>query len=166
MGVDARSLFGGRGPFVLKASAASTSLGGLRMGGPRPGRTADGPIRRIRAVISRIPRGRVVTYGQVAELAGYPGAARLAVRALVSGSGLPWHRVVAAGGRIALPGPDGAEQRLRLTLEGVTFAAGRVRLEAHQWSPASAPFRPNRPQRRPRRRSAPRQEHGPVISGT
>ena len=57
----------------------------------------------------------------MAAVAGFPGAARLTVRALYRGTGLPWHRVVAAGGRIALTGEDGQEQRLRLRMEGVTF---------------------------------------------
>lgn len=90
---------------------------------------------RIRRVIARVPRGRVITYGQAAEAAGFPGAARLTVRALYRGIGLPWHRVVAAGGRIALPGSDGREQRLRLEIEGVTFRGERVRMDLHSWLP-------------------------------
>jgi len=77
----------------------------------------------------------VITYGQVAEAAGFPRAARLTVWALQRGSGLPWHRVVAAGGRIALPGEDGREQRLRLETEGVVFRGGRVRIDLHNWTP-------------------------------
>ena len=96
-------------------------------------------LSRLRSVIARIPRGRVTTYGQVAELAGFPGAARLTVRALQHGEGLPWHRVVAAGGRIALPGEEGLEQRLRLEMEGVTFRGGRVRMDLHRWSPRNPP---------------------------
>ncbi len=90
-------------------------------------------LARIRAVIGRVPRGRVVTYGTAAEVAGFPRGARLTVRALYHGDRLPWHRVVAAGGRIALPGLDGREQRLRLALEGVSFRAGRVRMDVHAW---------------------------------
>jgi methylated-DNA-protein-cysteine methyltransferase-like protein len=89
----------------------------------------------IRRVIAKVPRGRVITYGHAAEAAGFPGAARLAVRALSGSTGLPWHRVVAAGGRIALTGEDGQEQRLRLQVEGVTFRGGRVRMDLHAWSP-------------------------------
>lgn len=85
-----------------------------------------------------------MTYGQVASLAGAPGAARLTVRALRSGVGLPWHRVVAAGGRIALPGDDGEEQRLRLTLEGVRFRGRRVRMDLHTWVPRRRPARRGR----------------------
>jgi alkylated DNA nucleotide flippase Atl1 len=57
-------------------------------------------------------------------------------RALRAGLGLPWHRVVAAGGRIALPGEAGWEQRLRLQREGVRFRGRRVQLAAHQWRPS------------------------------
>jgi methylated-DNA-protein-cysteine methyltransferase-like protein len=89
----------------------------------------------IRGVIARIPRGKVTTYGKVAEAAGFPGAARLTVWALQGGEGLPWHRVVDAGGRIALPGEGGREQRVRLEIEGVTFRGGRVRVDLHGWTP-------------------------------
>lgn len=89
----------------------------------------------VGAVIARVPRGKVITYGQAAQAAGFPGAARLTVRALQRESGLPWHRVVGAGGRIALPGEEGQEQRLRLEMEGVTFRGGRVRMDLHAWTP-------------------------------
>ncbi|HTT44662.1 MAG TPA: MGMT family protein [Thermoplasmata archaeon] len=89
----------------------------------------------LREVIARVPRGKVITYGQVAAAAGFPGGARLTVRALQGESGVPWHRVVGAGGRIALPGEEGREQRLRLEVEGVTFRGGRVRMELHNWTP-------------------------------
>jgi methylated-DNA-protein-cysteine methyltransferase related protein len=98
----------------------------------------------FRRVISRIPRGKVITYGDVARAAGHPGAARLTVWALQRGVGLPWHRVVGAGGRIRLPGEDGREQRLRLELEGVTFRGDRVRLERHHWVPKMPRTRPER----------------------
>jgi methylated-DNA-protein-cysteine methyltransferase-like protein len=92
-------------------------------------------LARLRRVIASVPRGKVITYSQVAAVAGFPGAARLTVRALYGGTGLPWHRVVAAGGRIALTGEDGQEQRLRLRMEGVTFRGGRVRMDLHGWAP-------------------------------
>lgn len=98
--------------------------------------TSLGPFR---AVIARVPRGRVITYGQVAKAAGYPRAARQTVRALQGVMGLPWHRVVGAGGRIALPGEEGQEQRLRLELEGVKFRGRKVRMDLHGWMPRSRP---------------------------
>lgn len=80
----------------------------------------------IRAVIRKIPRGRVSSYGAVAEAAGIPRGARVAVRALQGAVDLPWHRVVGAGGRIALQGESAFEQRFRLESEGVRFAGKRV----------------------------------------
>ena len=84
---------------------------------------------RIRDTIRKIPRGKVSTYGAVARAAGYPGAARQVVRALKRTYGLPWQRVVAAGGRIALPGEFGLEQRFRLEAEGVKFSGKKVRMK-------------------------------------
>jgi len=114
---------------------------------PRSSRPAAPPTAytRILAVVRRIPRGRVATYGQVAALAGYPHAPRLAgyaLHALPDGSPVPWHRVLGAGGRLSLGrlSPDGALlQRLRLEAEGVAFdARGRVRLARHAWKGGAA----------------------------
>ena len=97
---------------------------------------------RIYAVIRRIPRGRVATYGQVATLAGLPGRPRLAGYALYASRPhhrLPWHRVLGAGGRLTLAALDPASaltQRMRLEAEGVRFTArGRVDMVAFQWRP-------------------------------
>lgn len=87
----------------------------------------------IRATILKIPRGKVSTYGAIARAAGYPRAARQVVRALRKSFGLPWHRVVAAGGRIALPGESGMEQRFRLRSEGVGFSGTRVRMKEYEF---------------------------------
>jgi methylated-DNA-protein-cysteine methyltransferase-like protein len=86
----------------------------------------------IRDIIRKIPKGKVSTYGEIARAAGFPGRARQVVWALRNGRGLPWHRVVAAGGKISLPGENGLEQRLRLEFEGVTFRGSRVWMEKHQ----------------------------------
>src|SRR5437016_5842386 len=88
---------------------------------------------RIRNAIMKIPRGKVSTYGGIARAAGFPGAARQVVRALQHSHGLPWHRVVAAGGRIALPGEAGFEQRFRLESEGVRFSRKKVRMAEHEF---------------------------------
>jgi len=87
---------------------------------------------KIRAIILKIPKGKVATYGQVAAAAGFPGAARQVVWALRSARGLPWHRVLGAGGNIRLPGESGFEQKMRLQSEGVTFRGERVRMDLHQ----------------------------------
>jgi len=102
----------------------------------RAGRGRSGYFARVRAVVRRIPRGRVATYGAVARAAGFPGAARQvawALRAPPRSAPLPWHRVLGAGGRILLPGQAGLEQRVRLETEGVTFSGGRVRMIRHEY---------------------------------
>ena len=84
-------------------------------------------LERLRAMVRRIPHGRVATYGEVARAAGFPGAARQVAWALHSCDGsVPWHRVVGACGRILLGGDSGLEQRLRLEAEGVRFQGARV----------------------------------------
>jgi methylated-DNA-protein-cysteine methyltransferase-like protein len=86
-------------------------------------------------VIRRIPRGKVATYGQVAAAAGHPKAARQVVRALNTFPGLPWHRVVGAGGAIRVPGEHALEQRMLLEMEGVVFRGTRVHMARHGWKP-------------------------------
>ena len=93
----------------------------------------DGQMfRRMLAVVRKIPRGKVATYGQIAYEAGFPGAARQVSWALHGSSGVPWHRVLGSGGHILLRGEAGFEQRMRLRAEGVAFAGQRVLLAEHQ----------------------------------
>jgi methylated-DNA-protein-cysteine methyltransferase-like protein len=89
-------------------------------------------LEELRATARKIPRGKVSTYGAVAKAAGFPGAARQVVWALQKARGVPWHRVVGAGGHIRLPGERGMEQRIRLETEGVAFRGARVRMELHE----------------------------------
>jgi methylated-DNA-protein-cysteine methyltransferase-like protein len=90
------------------------------------------PEAAIRSTIRKIPRGKVATYGQVAEAAGYPGYHRQVSQVLNrSGDSLPWYRVLGAGGEIKLPGEAGHDQRIRLTFEGVRFRGKRVDMTAH-----------------------------------
>jgi alkylated DNA nucleotide flippase Atl1 len=88
---------------------------------------------KIRAAIMNIPCGHVSTYGAIARAAGLPGGARLVVRTLGQSHGLPWHRVVAAGGRIAIPGEGGLDQRFRLEMEGVKFNGKKVRMAEFEY---------------------------------
>jgi methylated-DNA-protein-cysteine methyltransferase related protein len=81
---------------------------------------------RIERAVRAIPRGKVSTYGGIARAAGFPGAARRVVAILRRGFGLPWQRVLGAGGAIKLTGDSGAEQRFRLEAEGVRFRGRRV----------------------------------------
>ena len=95
---------------------------------------------RLYSIIQQIPKGCVATYGQVAELAGLPGCARMVGRTLSqlpSGSQLPWHRVIAASGKISLPENSDSfiEQKKRLLEEGVGVNKNRVNLSARQWQP-------------------------------
>ncbi|HJR35518.1 MAG TPA: MGMT family protein, partial [Gemmatimonadales bacterium] len=73
---------------------------------------AFSPYQRIYAVVRRIPRGKVATYGQVARLARLPGRARqvgYAMHALPSGTTVPWQRVVNAQGKVSRRRVPGAE---------------------------------------------------------
>jgi methylated-DNA-protein-cysteine methyltransferase-like protein len=88
---------------------------------------------KIRAAIMKVPRGHVSTYGAIARAAGLPGGARLVVRTLGQSHGLPWHRIVAAGGRIAIPGEGGLDQRFRLEMEGVKFSGRKVRMAEFEY---------------------------------
>ena len=95
---------------------------------------SDGTHSRIHKVVSRIPRGRVATYGQVARLVGY------AMAALPTGTRIPWQRVVNAQGAISLPGKSAERQRTLLEREGVRFdARGRIDLDRFLWQPRTRP---------------------------
>ena len=106
---------------------------------PKP--SADGVHARIHAVVRRIPRGRVASYGQVARVAGLASHARLvgyAMAALQGGTSVPWHRVVNAQGRVSPRATRGADslQRALLEREGVRFdAQGRIELALFCWRP-------------------------------
>jgi methylated-DNA-protein-cysteine methyltransferase-like protein len=113
-------------------------------------------------MVRRVPRGRVVTYGQVARLVGRPRAARAVGRALraleeVRARGVPWHRVVNGSGRISYRDRFGPEiQRELLEDEGIVFdARGRLDLARLTWP---GPARSRKPSdspspRRQRRRT-------------
>src|SRR5579864_9726352 len=100
----------------------------------QPGPTlAETRRTKIRTAIMNIPRGHVSSYGAIAQAAGIPRGARLVVRTLGQSHGLPWHRVVAAGGRIAIPGEGGLDQRFRLEMEGVKFSGKKVRMAEFEY---------------------------------
>ena len=91
--------------------------------------------------VRRIPAGQVASYGQIAELAGMPGAARQvgwALNALREEQDVPWHRVINAQGAISARGVREIAdlQRAMLESEGVFFdARGRLDLERYRWQP-------------------------------
>jgi methylated-DNA-protein-cysteine methyltransferase related protein len=88
---------------------------------------------RVVRCVRGLPAGTVSSYGALAKAAGWPGAARQVVRILQQVQGLPWHRVVGSGGAIKLSGENGAEQRFRLRMEGVTFRGARVDMKRHEF---------------------------------
>ena len=94
---------------------------------------------RVVSVIRAIPRGFVMSYGQVAAAAGNPRGARQVVRILHSMSekhALPWHRIINAKGEISLPGND---QRRLLESENVQFDVnGKINLTTYRWFPPDA----------------------------
>jgi methylated-DNA-protein-cysteine methyltransferase related protein len=108
---------------------------------PQAGSSNTYPL--IYAVVRRIPKGRVLSYGQVARLAGLPGRARqvgYAMYALPAGTRVPWQRVINAQGKISRRRIPGAEisQRILLEREGVRFGAGgKISFERFGWKPAT-----------------------------
>ncbi len=111
----------------------------------------------IYAVVRRIPSGHVATYGQVAELAGIPGGARVAGAAMKTSKptdNVPWQRVIGKAsklrGRIAIHDPVGAAvQRKLLEDEGVTIGeTGLVKLDVFGWLPTGESGRAASPRRR------------------
>jgi methylated-DNA-protein-cysteine methyltransferase-like protein len=91
---------------------------------------------RILATIDSIPRGRVATYGGVAQEAGLPRYARFVARVLgelPTGHDLPWHRVIGAGGRLKTCGAAAKLQARLLRAEGVPVREGKVDLRTHVW---------------------------------
>ncbi len=98
----------------------------------------------VLAIVARIPPGRIATYGDVARLAGRPGAARAVggVLAAAARPGLPYPRVIAAGGRLGGFGGGPAIKSALLAAEGHTIRAGRVRgFSRLRWPSRNAPDR-------------------------
>lgn len=95
---------------------------------------------RIFTIVKEIPKGYVATYGQVANLAGLPGYARVVGQTLSNlprDSQLPWHRVISAAGKISVleDSESFLEQKKRLLNEGITFTKTRINLKEYQWQP-------------------------------
>ena len=98
---------------------------------------------RILDCIQQIPFGMVSTYGAVARAAGIAGGARQVAATLRhSSKGVPWHRVVGAGGEIKIPGHGALEQRMLLKNEAVKFRGHRIEMSRHEFEfPQSRAFR-------------------------
>lgn len=111
----------------------------------RPQTPTPAQVRReaLYAALAQIPSGRVISYGELARLAGLGRAARWVgqmLGRLPEGTQLPWHRVIGAGGRLSLPpdSPAGLEQRARLRAEGVYLEGSRVDLRRYGWHPGAS----------------------------
>jgi len=96
-------------------------------------------ITAIYLVLSQIPKGKVITYGNLAKLAGMPNGARMVGRLmceLPEGSQLPWHRVINAQGKISLPVGSEAycEQKFRLLNEGIEFVNEKIKLSIYGYN--------------------------------
>ncbi|XQE69055.1 MGMT family protein [Pseudomonas sp. P3C3] len=107
--------------------------------------TASPEARRaaLYSVLAAIPEGKVVSYGELAALAGLGRAARWVghtLSQLPDDTRLPWHRVLGAGGRLSLAAgtPSGKEQRARLRAEGLIIRNDRVDIRRHGWRPEEA----------------------------
>ena len=95
---------------------------------------------RIFTIVKEIPKGYIATYGQVANLAGLPGYARVVGQTLSKlprDTQLPWHRVISAAGKISVleDSESFLEQKKRLLNEGITFTKTRINLKEYQWQP-------------------------------
>lgn len=98
-------------------------------------------VKNVWQVVEDIPRGHVLTYGEVARLAGMGRAARRvsqAMRRAPRGMRLPWHRVVNAAGKISFPADSTGyrQQKERLEREGVVFVKGKIDLDRHGYKGA------------------------------
>jgi methylated-DNA-protein-cysteine methyltransferase-like protein len=105
----------------------------------KPARKPAGSWSGIYKLVKQIPRGSVITYGGVAKKIRLRGGARVvgyAMAACPNGSGIPWHRVIGAGGHLRLNEPLVSLQRRLLESEGVHFIGRRVDIEQHLWRKA------------------------------
>jgi len=108
----------------------------------------------VYALVKKIPRGRVTTYGEIARSLRLRGGARAAGHAMAacpSGRGIPWHRVVGAGGRLLIAEPHASLQRRLLETEGVAMTERGVNMKQHAWSPMKP-----KPRRARRKAASPR----------
>jgi methylated-DNA-protein-cysteine methyltransferase-like protein len=93
---------------------------------------------RVYRLVKQIPRGRVTTYGAIAKAIREPGGARVvgyAMAATPSGRGIPWHRVISAGGKIRMPEPHASKQRRLLQSEGIQVGVGSIDMKIYGWLP-------------------------------
>lgn len=99
---------------------------------------------RIWRTVQLIPKGKVASYGQIADLAGLPGRARLVGKSLgyvpkegYLGAPVPWFRVINSAGKISFPAgtPNFEQQKQLLQDEQVVVIGARIKLKEFQWQP-------------------------------
>src|SRR5438045_9205209 len=95
---------------------------------------------RIYRLVSRIPAGCVLSYGEIGRIAG-TGPRQVAAAMRDCPAGLPWHRVVGAGGKIRTPGEYAWIQRERLIAEGIRFRGLGFSYEVYRWKHPKYPHR-------------------------
>jgi methylated-DNA-protein-cysteine methyltransferase-like protein len=130
-----------------RAKRAATASAGV---GTRPGSTGAEPTpyaREVLDLVDRIPPGKVMTYGDVAEMHGRGSARTVGAVMAQHGREVPWHRVVQASGRPAEPYVQQALERL--SAEGCPVAGQTVLLAATRWDgrPPGRPVTPAVPAR-------------------
>jgi methylated-DNA-protein-cysteine methyltransferase-like protein len=94
----------------------------------------------VYALVKRIPRGKVLTYGALAKAINLPGGARAAGRAMAAtpkGRAIPWHRVVGAGGKLLIREPYSSLQKKLLATDGAKLIESRVDLKSCAWQPTT-----------------------------
>lgn len=102
--------------------------------------TAEQRREALYLALAAVPSGKVVTYGQLAQLAGLGRAARWVgsqLKKLPEDGKLPWHRVLGCSGRLSVPEGSAVwvEQIQRLRAEGVNVVGGKVNLRQYKWQP-------------------------------
>jgi methylated-DNA-protein-cysteine methyltransferase-like protein len=110
-------------------------------------------------LVKKIPRGRVTTYGELAKRLRIPGGARVVGYAMAgcpSGRGIPWHRVVGAGGRLIIREPFGSLQRKLLESEGVQIEGARIDMKLYALAPSKKRSVDQRKKKTAKSRRAPR----------
>ncbi len=102
---------------------------------------------RVYDIVRQVPRGKVTTYGDVAQLVGSGCDARVVGYAMAAcPDDVPWQRIINAQGKISLQGESAQKQRMRLEAEGIAFdARGKVDLKRFRWGGPGGEFAPAQP---------------------
>jgi len=102
---------------------------------------------RVYDIVRQVPRGKVTTYGDVAQLVGPGCDARVVGYAMAAcPDDVPWQRVINAQGKISLQGDAAQKQRMRLEGEGITFdQRGKIDLKRFRWAGPGDEFAPSQP---------------------